>query len=54
MPGWSGDSIRRRRAVTTVEERLESVACGVGFTVLPAGIANYHNRDDVSIVVSRT
>lgn len=47
LPSWRGDSLPRRRPVINVEERLESVAAGNGFTVLPAGIAGYHRRDDV-------
>lgn len=51
LPGWCGDSLPRRRPLAGVEERLEAVASGAGFSVLPAGIAAYHARDDVTAVV---
>jgi DNA-binding transcriptional LysR family regulator len=51
LPGWRGDTLPRRRPLTNIEERLEAVASGAGFAVLPAGIASYHHRPDVSAVV---
>ncbi|HEY0189401.1 MAG TPA: LysR family transcriptional regulator [Cellulomonas sp.] len=50
LPGWRGDALPRRRPLVGVDERLEAVAAGDGFTVLPAGIARYHHRDDVRLV----
>jgi DNA-binding transcriptional LysR family regulator len=50
VPEWRGDSLPRRRPLTNVEERLEAVASGAGFSVLPAGIAAYYRRDDVKAV----
>ena len=50
LPGWRGDSAPRRRPLVAVEERLEAVAAGEGFCVLPAGVARYHRRDDVTAV----
>lgn len=50
LPHWRGDTVPRRRPLTNVDERLEAVAAGGGFTVLPAGIADYHRRDDVTVV----
>lgn len=51
LPGWRGDSLPRRRPLVGVDERLEAVAAGGGFTVMPAGIAGYHHRADVRAVV---
>lgn len=50
LPGWRGDSAPRRRPLVAVEERLEAVAAGEGFCVLPAGVAHYHRRDDLTAV----
>jgi DNA-binding transcriptional LysR family regulator len=50
LPAWRGDSLPRRRPLISIDERLEAVAAGTGFTVLPAGIAGYHHRDDVAVV----
>lgn len=50
LPHWRGDTVPRRRPLTNVDERLEAVAADGGFTVLPAGIADYHRRDDVRAV----
>lgn len=47
LPAWRGDSLPRRRPLVGLDERLEAVAAGNGFTVVPAGIAAYHHRDDV-------
>lgn len=50
VPEWKGDVLFHRRPFLTIEERIEASASGAGFTVLPAGIADYHHRDDVVAV----
>jgi DNA-binding transcriptional LysR family regulator len=49
--GWRGDTVFPHRPLFAVEERLEAVAAGHGFCVLPQGIALYHRRDDVAVVL---
>lgn len=48
LPAWRGGTLPRRRPLVNVDERLEAVAAGTGFTVLPAGIAAYNQRPDVT------
>jgi DNA-binding transcriptional LysR family regulator len=48
--GWRGDALPLRRPFTTVEDRLEAVASGVGCAILPAGVAHFYRRDDVVIL----
>ncbi len=50
VPAWRGDSLPRRRPLISIHERLEAVASGNGFIVVPAGIAAYHHRSDVALV----
>jgi DNA-binding transcriptional LysR family regulator len=50
VPTWRGDSLPRRRPLISLDERLEAVASGTGFIVVPAGIAAYYHRDDVAVV----
>ncbi|MCF7552309.1 LysR family transcriptional regulator [Pseudonocardia sp. WMMC193] len=51
LPGWRGERVLRRRPLLHVEERVEAVAAGAGFCVLPEGIARYHHRTDIAVVV---
>ncbi len=51
LPEWSGDVLSRREPFATIEDRLESVASGAGFTILPEGIAEFYRRDDVSVAI---
>jgi DNA-binding transcriptional LysR family regulator len=44
---WSASDLRRR---PTIEEKLERVALGEGVFVLPAGIAGFYRRPDISYV----
>ena len=50
LPQWRGPVLVRRRPPVTIDDRIEASAAGHGFTVLPAGIAAYHRRDDVASV----
>jgi DNA-binding transcriptional LysR family regulator len=50
LPGWRGDTTPRRRPLIAVEERIEAAAAGEGFCVLPAAVARYHRRDDVTAI----
>ncbi|WP_066906461.1 LysR family transcriptional regulator [Millisia brevis] len=50
LPQWHGRVAARQRPFVAVEERLEAVAAGEGFSVIPEGIARYHNRPDVVAV----
>ncbi len=50
LPGWRGNTVPRRRPLVSVEERMEAVKSGGGFTVLPAGIAAYYQVEGVEIV----
>lgn len=47
LPNWRGDTLPRRRPLEAIEERIEAVAAGEGFSVLPLPIARHHARDDV-------
>jgi DNA-binding transcriptional LysR family regulator len=44
---WSAPDLRRRPAI---EETLERVALGEGIAILPAGIAGFYRRPDISYV----
>ncbi|MBM9503039.1 LysR family transcriptional regulator [Streptomyces sp. KK5PA1] len=56
VPEWRGPVFRGSAAAqgdsgrfpVTIEERLEAVASGAGCYVMPAGIADFYRRDDVS------
>jgi DNA-binding transcriptional LysR family regulator len=48
VPPPSPASDRQRRP--TIEESLERVALGTGVFVLPAGLADFYRRDDISYV----
>jgi DNA-binding transcriptional LysR family regulator len=56
VPEWHGPvaepppsaPVRDRRRRPTIEECLERVALGAGVFVLPAGLADFYQRDDVS------
>jgi DNA-binding transcriptional LysR family regulator len=57
MPGTNATPIIREFAqrapyltIDVVEERLERVALGAGVLVLPAGIADFYRRTDISYV----
>ncbi|WNI27165.1 LysR family transcriptional regulator [Streptomyces sp. ITFR-16] len=50
IPGWRVNSVPLSRPLAAVEERLEAVAAGEGFCILPASVARYHRRDDVATV----
>ena len=54
IPGWTGESAAEddhpRPTITTVEEKLEHVAAGVGVVVLPRSAAGYYTRLDVAHV----
>ena len=45
---WPASDLKRRRL--TIEETLERVALGEGIAVLPAGIAGFYRRLDVSYI----
>jgi DNA-binding transcriptional LysR family regulator len=57
VPEWHGTVAERvpsavpdRRRRPTIEESLERVALGAGVFVLPAGIADFYRRSDISYV----
>jgi DNA-binding transcriptional LysR family regulator len=49
VPEWPGTN-SLTRAPATIEEQLEHVASGAGFAVLPAGMADFYRRPDVTYV----
>jgi DNA-binding transcriptional LysR family regulator len=57
VPEWHGEVARLHRSPLparqlrpVIEESLERVALGAGVFVLPAGIADFYRRDDISYV----
>ena len=57
VPEWHGavaelqqSLVSDRQHRPTIEERLERVALGAGVLVLPAGIADFYRRTDISYV----
>ena len=57
VPEWHGavaelqqSPVSDRQHRPTIEERLERVALGAGVLVLPAGIADFYRRTDISYV----
>ncbi|MGH2549797.1 MAG: LysR family transcriptional regulator [Thermomicrobiales bacterium] len=51
LPEWRGDTLPRRRTLVTIEERMEAVASGAGFIVVPAGLAKYYALEGITSIL---